>query len=43
MQIHVTGSIQEPKVSGSVMNTFTTTIDEVLDRDKAGTKKSSRK
>jgi len=30
LQIHVNGTIQEPKVSGSVMNTFTTTVDEVL-------------
>jgi hypothetical protein len=30
MQIHVNGTVQEPKVSGSMMNTFTTTVDEVL-------------
>ena len=30
MQIHVSGSVQEPKVSGSMMNTFTTTVDEVM-------------
>ena len=30
LQIHVNGTIEEPKVSGSVMNTFQTTIDEVL-------------
>lgn len=30
LQIQVNGSIEEPKVSGSVMNTFQTTIDEVF-------------
>jgi hypothetical protein len=30
MQIHVNGTVQEPKVSGSMMNTFTTTVDEVM-------------
>ena len=30
LQFHVNGTIQEPKVSGSVMNTFQTTVDEVL-------------
>ena len=30
MQIHVSGTVQEPKVSGSMMNTFTTTVDEVF-------------
>src|SRR4029079_7149643 len=29
MQIHVSGTVKEPKVSGSMMNTFTTTVDEV--------------
>jgi hypothetical protein len=30
LQIHVNGTVQEPKVSGSLMSTFSTTIDEVL-------------
>jgi hypothetical protein len=30
LQIHVNGTVQEPKVSGSMMHTFSTTIDEVL-------------
>ncbi len=30
LQIHVNGTIEDPKVSGSVMNTFQTTIDEVF-------------
>jgi hypothetical protein len=34
LQIHVSGSVKEPKVSGSVMSTFTTTVDEVLNNDK---------
>jgi hypothetical protein len=33
LQIHVTGSVQEPKVSGSMMSTFTTTVDEVLNAE----------
>jgi hypothetical protein len=33
MQIHVSGSVQEPKVSGSMMNTFQTTVDEVFDKN----------
>lgn len=39
-QIHVTGTIQEPKVSGALMNTFSTTVDEVLgaNSDKGGRK-----
>jgi hypothetical protein len=32
MQIHVSGTVKEPKVSGSMMNTFTTTVDEVFDK-----------
>ncbi len=40
MQIHVTGTVKEPKVSGSMMNTFTTTVDEVF--DKSGTRKSGK-
>ena len=43
MQIHVNGTIQEPKVSGSVMSTFTTTVDEVFDKDKNSSKRPSRK
>jgi hypothetical protein len=43
MQIHVNGTIQEPKVSAGVMSTFTTTIDEVFDRDKHGAKRGARK
>jgi hypothetical protein len=30
LQIHVSGTVQEPKVSGSIMNTFQTTVDEVF-------------
>lgn len=30
LQIHVRGTIEEPKVSAGMMNTFTTTIDEVF-------------
>ena len=33
MQIQVSGSVQEPKVRGSMMNTFTTTVDEVFDKN----------
>ena len=33
MKIHVRGTIQEPKVSAGMMNTFTTTIDEVMRGD----------
>jgi len=40
MQIHVTGSVQEPKVSGAMMNTFTTTVDEVFDKN--GGKKNGK-
>lgn len=35
MQIQVSGTVQEPKVRGSLMNTFTTTVDEVLNNGKA--------
>jgi hypothetical protein len=30
LQFHVRGTIQEPEVTGSSMNTFMTTVDEVL-------------
>jgi hypothetical protein len=30
LQIHVNGTLQDPKVSASAMNTFTTTIDQVF-------------
>ncbi|MDB5319066.1 MAG: hypothetical protein JWN40_697 [Phycisphaerales bacterium] len=40
MQIHVSGTVKEPKVSGSMMNTFTTTVDEVF--DKSGTRKGGK-
>ena len=33
LQIHVTGTLQEPKVSASSINTFTTTVDKVLRGD----------
>jgi hypothetical protein len=33
LQIHVTGKLQEPKVSASSINTFTTTVDKVLRGD----------
>jgi hypothetical protein len=33
LQIHVKGTLQEPKVSASAMSTFTTTVDEVLKGD----------
>ena len=39
LQIRVSGTIQEPKVKGSMMSTFTTTIDEVLKGDRNGKKK----
>ena len=39
MQIHVSGSVQEPKVSGAMMNTFTTTVDEVFKGDRRGAEK----
>jgi hypothetical protein len=32
-QIHVRGSLEEPKVSARAMNTLTTTVDEVLRGD----------
>ncbi|HSI34506.1 MAG TPA: hypothetical protein VK986_13025 [Tepidisphaeraceae bacterium] len=34
LQIHVTGSVTEPKVSAGVMSTFGTTVDEVFRGDK---------
>jgi hypothetical protein len=41
LQIHVQGTLEEPKVSASMMNTFTTTIDKVFrgsdpDKPKSG-------
>jgi hypothetical protein len=33
LQIHVNGTLQEPKVSASSMNTLTTTVDEVFKGD----------
>lgn len=30
LQIHVTGTVQDPKVSAGMMNTFSTTVDQVL-------------
>lgn len=39
MQIHVTGSVEEPKVKGAMMNTFTTTVDEVLKGDRKSEKR----
>jgi hypothetical protein len=39
LQIHVKGTLEEPKVSASMMNTFTTTVDEVFrgsENDKNG-------
>src|SRR4030095_6795188 len=33
LQIHVRGSLEEPKVSARAMNTLTTTVDEVLRGD----------
>ncbi len=38
LQIHVNGTVQEPKVSAGLMNTFTTTVDEVLRGDGRGKK-----
>ncbi|HEY7118795.1 MAG TPA: hypothetical protein VH475_19555 [Tepidisphaeraceae bacterium] len=38
MQIHVTGTVQEPRVSNSMMTTFTTTVDEVFNNDRNGKK-----
>jgi hypothetical protein len=31
LQINVTGTLQAPKVSATAMNTFTTTVDQVLE------------
>jgi hypothetical protein len=39
MQINVSGTVQEPKVSGSMMNSFTTTVDEVFKGDRKGEKR----
>jgi hypothetical protein len=39
MQIHVSGSVEEPKVKGAMMNTFTTTVDEVFKGDRKGEKR----
>jgi hypothetical protein len=35
MQIQVSGTVQEPKVGGKMMHTFSTTVDEVFNGDKA--------
>ncbi len=43
LQIHVNGTIEEPKVSGSIMNTFQTTIDEVLRGGNSSNGSKSRK
>jgi hypothetical protein len=42
LQIRVSGTIQEPKVKGSVMSTFTTTVDEVLKGDKPAPNKKKK-
>src|SRR4029078_7128794 len=43
MQIHVSGSVQEPKVRGTMMNTFTTTVDEVFGgNDKKGARRGEK-
>jgi hypothetical protein len=39
LQIHVRGTLQEPKVSASSFNTFTTTIDEVFRGDDKGARR----
>jgi hypothetical protein len=39
LKIQVSGSVQEPKVSGSMMSTFTTTVDEVFNGNKSGGRK----
>ncbi len=39
LQIHVRGTLQEPKVTASSMNTFTTTIDEVFKGDEREAKR----
>jgi hypothetical protein len=39
LQIRVSGTVQEPKVKGNMMNTFSTTIDEVFKGDRPGKKK----
>lgn len=39
MQIQVSGTVQEPKVKGAMMNTFTTTVDEVFKGDRKGEKR----
>jgi hypothetical protein len=33
MQIQISGTVQEPKVKGAMMSTFTTTVDEVFDKN----------
>jgi hypothetical protein len=42
LQIHVNGTVQEPKVSGSMMSTFKTTVDEVLRGGESDAKRSKR-
>jgi hypothetical protein len=42
LKIHVSGSVQEPKVRGSMMSTFTTTVDEVFNGNKQGDGKGKR-
>ena len=39
LQVHVRGTLQEPKVSASSFNTFTTTIDEVFRGDDKGARR----
>lgn len=41
-QIHVRGTVEEPKVSAKTMNTFTTTLDEVLNGEGKPTTKKAR-
>ena len=43
LQIQVRGTLQDPKVSASAMNTFTTTIDEVFRGDGKGGKREKGK
>jgi hypothetical protein len=43
LQIHVNGTVQEPKVGAAVMNTFTTTVDEVMKGSDTPTKKKGGK
>jgi hypothetical protein len=45
LQIHVNGTVEKPKVSGTMMDTFQTTVDEVIrgtDSDSSSSKRSGK-